>query len=64
MRLLSDLTLLDKLRRWFCDRRGHRWAHECDGLKRHCPRCGREDWVMGRLHPMIGEAAYYWKTMW
>lgn len=31
--------------------------------KRHCSRCGREEWLMSNPYPMIGEPKYYWFHM-
>ena len=41
----------------------HRYVKFCDGLKRRCADCGREDWVMGNPYPRIGEPAHYWERM-
>lgn len=46
-----------------CRFRDHRWLRFCDGLKRRCTRCGREEWVMENPHPLIGEPKYYWEHM-
>lgn len=41
----------------------HRWVCFSDRLKRRCARCGREQWVMSRRFPRIGEAKYFWEDM-
>jgi hypothetical protein len=42
---------------------GHRFVEFGDGFKRACKRCNREQWVMGRPYPLIGQAKYYWMDM-
>lgn len=51
------------LRRLWCRLVGHRFVKFADGFKRKCSRCRREEWLMGRLYPRIGEAAYFWEHM-
>ncbi len=57
-------TLVERLvRSAICRVVGHRWRVFCDGFKRECRMCGREDWVMSRPYPLIGQAKYYWERM-
>jgi hypothetical protein len=57
-------TLSERARRFVCRTRGHRYATFCDGLKRRCDRCWREEWVFSKSHPKIGEPKYSWRLMW
>lgn len=50
--------------RFMCRLRGHRFETFCDGLKRQCVRCQREEWVMSKPYPRIGEPKYTWRVMW
>lgn len=49
--------------RLICRFVGHDYREFCDGLKSQCNRCAREEWVMGRSYPLIGEAKYFWQCM-
>lgn len=51
------------LKHLMCRLRGHRFVAFCDGLKRRCDRCSREEWVVGNPYPRIGEPAYFWRHM-
>lgn len=51
------------LDRAICRMRGHAFAVFADGFKRRCARCSREEWVMTRPYPRIGEAKSYWHHM-
>lgn len=51
------------LRKLFCRLVGHKFTTFCDGLKRRCGRCSREEWVMSTPYPRIGEPKYRWKHM-
>jgi hypothetical protein len=42
---------------------GHRFETFDDGFKRRCPRCDREEWMMSRPYPRVGEAKYFWEDM-
>lgn len=42
---------------------GHKFTTFCDGLKRKCDRCPREEWVMTNPYPRIGEPKHYWGDM-
>ena len=50
------------MKRLLCRLFGHRFTVQDLG-KRHCARCRREEWLMSRPYPRIGEAKYYWKHM-
>lgn len=49
--------------RLHCRLRGHKFKTFADGFKRQCTRCAREEWVMSRPYPMIGEAKHFWQHM-
>lgn len=62
--MLTPLTRLTAiLARTVCRLRGHKFRKFSDGFKRACDRCGREEWVMSRPYPLIGEAKHYWHHM-
>lgn len=42
---------------------GHNFIVFSEGLKRRCPRCGREDWVFTNPYPGIGEPKHDWKML-
>jgi hypothetical protein len=46
-----------------CVLSGHRFTEFSDGFKRKCDRCKREEWLMPRPYPKIGEAKYFWEHM-
>lgn len=51
------------IHRLICRVRGHHFSTFCDGLKRQCDRCSREEWVMSNPYPRIGEAKHFWQHM-
>jgi hypothetical protein len=42
----------------------HEFETFADGLKRKYRHCDREDWLMSKPYPKIGEPKYSWKKMW
>lgn len=60
---MSRRAASQAVRKLLCRLRGHRLEKFDDGLKRRCTRCAREEWVMSRPYPAIGEAKYYWRHM-
>lgn len=62
-RIATRIMRVQQIADLICRLQGHTFKTFCDGTKRRCAGCGREEWLFSKPFPRIGEAKYSWRRM-